>query len=99
MSPINYFVSGAVAAEYYVAALFFFRYAAKMGDRLFSAFGGAFLLFAFEKVLSLAFSDYTDYTPAVYLVRLVGFVVIIAAILRKNGGAADRSEGNSIGAE
>lgn len=75
-------VSGALAMGYSVAALFFLRYFAATRDRLFVLFAAAFALLAAQR-LFLPFAP-AGAMPFLYLVRLLAFVLIIAAIVDKN---------------
>ena len=78
------FLSGAVTFGYLVAAGFFFSFWRKTRDRLFAAFGAAFLLFALNQLLSAALVVIIEPTSVVYILRVLGFVIIIAAIVDKN---------------
>lgn len=80
-----YFLSGAVLIGSLVVALFFYRYWAKSRDRLFLFFSVAFLIFAAERVvIALAGDPNSERTAALYLIRFMGFVLILAAIVDKN---------------
>jgi hypothetical protein len=78
------FFSGVVTSGYLVAAAFFWRFFSKTRDRLFIAFAVAFLLFAFNQALVGLFHVTTEPESLVYVLRILGFVVILAAILDKN---------------
>lgn len=78
------FLSGAVTVGYLVAAGFFLRYWRKSGDRLFAAFSAAFLLFALNQLLAAALLVVVEPVSLVYALRVLGFVIIIAAIVDKN---------------
>jgi len=78
------FLSGAVTVGYLVAAGFFLRYWRKSGDRLFAAFSGAFVLFALNQLLAAALVVVVEPASLVYALRVLGFVIIIAAIVDKN---------------
>jgi hypothetical protein len=65
-----------------IAALFFLRFWRQSREVLFLSFAWAFVLFAANNALS-AFLGGDEY-PAIYLLRLAGFALIIFAILRKN---------------
>ena len=80
------FLSGMVAAGYLIAALFFFRFWKRTGDSLFAIFGISFLLFAAGQSLSVSFDFLQDDKTLVYVLRLVGFGLLLAAIARKNLG-------------
>ena len=78
------FLSGAVTFGFLVAAGFFFSFWRKTRDRLFLAFGAAFLLFALNQLLSAVLVVVLEPTSLVYVLRVLGFVTIIAAIVDKN---------------
>ena len=83
LSPVlTAFFYGCLTAAALVAALFFFRFWRQSRDGLFWSFGVAFLLMAANSTLS-AFIAGDEY-PAIYLLRLAAFALIILAILRKN---------------
>ena len=81
------FFSGAIAAGFLVASIFFFRFWKSTRDWLFATFGLAFILFALGQFVAsysqLSVSREDDYSW-VYLFRLAGFVMLIVAIVRKN---------------
>jgi hypothetical protein len=84
VKPLNAFFSGAIMTASAVIGLFFLRFWKMSRDRLFLYFGLAFFLMAIERwVLVLSPAD-GEYRPYVYLVRLVAFLVIAAAIIDKN---------------
>jgi uncharacterized membrane protein YjjP (DUF1212 family) len=78
------FLSGAVTLAYLVAAGFFLRYWRKTGDRLFAAFAAAFVLFALNQFLSAWLVVVSEPTSLIYVLRVLGFVIIIAAVVDKN---------------
>ena len=78
------FLSGAVTAGYLVAAGFFWRFFRRTRDRLFVAFALAFVFFALNQALVGLFHVTTEPESLVYVLRILGFVVILAAILDKN---------------
>jgi hypothetical protein len=78
------FLSGALTASYLVAAGFFWRFWHKTRDRLFIAFCAAFVLFALNQAAVGLFHVMTEPESLVYVLRILGFVVILAAILDKN---------------
>jgi len=78
------FLSGAVTLGFAAAALFFLRFWRDTRDELFLAFAVAFLLLGIAQAI-LALGGIPDEQRSwVYLVRLVAFLTIILAILRKN---------------
>jgi hypothetical protein len=78
------FLSGAVTLAHLIGSGFFLSFWRKTRDRLFLAFAAAFLLFAMNQALSFALTVVTEPTNLVYVLRVLGFVVIIVAIFDKN---------------
>jgi peptidoglycan/LPS O-acetylase OafA/YrhL len=78
------FLSGAVTFGYLVAALFFARFWRKTGDRLFVAFAIAFVLLALNQALAQWLGAADERVGYTYLLRVLGFVLILAAIVDKN---------------
>ena len=78
------FLSGAVTFGYLVAAGFFLRFGRKSADRLFLAFAAAFALFALNQLFSAALFIVSEPTSVIYGLRVLGFILIIAAIVDKN---------------
>jgi hypothetical protein len=82
------FLNGATVMACFVALLFFVRFFRRTGDPLFARFAVAFaLLGAHWLVLTLSGPDY-EFRPLLYLLRLLAFVVILAAIVEKNRAPA-----------
>jgi hypothetical protein len=79
------FLAGAVTVGYLVAAGFFARYWAKTSERLFLYFAIAFALFALNQALASALTVVFETASVVYVLRVLGFAIIIAAIVDKNG--------------
>ena len=78
------FLSGAVTAGFAMGALFFLRFWRDTRDTLFLSFATAFLLLGIGQT-TLALSAIPDeYRSWVYLLRLAAFLMIVAAVLRKN---------------
>ena len=78
------FLAGAVTLGFVASAAFFFRFWRKTADRLFLAFGIAFVLFALNQLLSHALTVVIEPTSLIYILRILGFVIIIVAIVDKN---------------
>lgn len=74
---------GGTAAVFAVAGLVFLRYWKLQRDRLFAFFGGACACFAAGQVLRIA-TGVGEHGPELLIPRLVGFLLIIAAIFDKN---------------
>lgn len=80
------FVSGATLTAGLVIALVFFRYWRQTRDRLFLGFSLGFLVFSGSRLI-LAFLDEDDEGRVfVYCLRLLAFLLILAAIIDKNRG-------------
>lgn len=78
------FLSGALALGFGVCALFFLRFWRRTREELFLAFAFAFLLLGIgQTVLDLA-NIPTEERGSLYLFRLLAFLLILAAIYRKN---------------
>lgn len=78
------FLAGLVTMGFAVAALFFARFWRDSRDSLFLCFAIAFLLLGIvQALLSIAHIPVEE-RSWVYLLRLLAFLIIIWAILRKN---------------
>jgi hypothetical protein len=81
---LNRFLLGALVMACFAAGLFFLRFSRKTRDRLFVIFAVAFWLMGLNWLL-LAFTDpEAEFRPALYVIRLLAFVLILYAILEKN---------------
>jgi Family of unknown function (DUF5985) len=80
------FVSGATMAAALVIAVIFFRYWRQTRDRLFLGFALGFAVFSASRLI-LAFLEEDDEGRIfVYGLRLLAFLLILAAIVDKNRG-------------
>lgn len=78
------FISGAIMLGSFVASLFFYRFWRRTLDRLFVWFAVAFLILGIERlVLAITHANEIS-SPAIYILRLVAFLLIIVAIVDKN---------------
>ncbi len=77
-------LDGAIAMAYAVAGLFFLRFWVRARDELFLTFAIAFWLFAVNQALIGVFGGGAETQMAFYVPRLLGFLLIIFAIIRKN---------------
>ena len=66
------------------AAAFFIRFWQKTRDLLFLAFALAFLIEAGNRIAMLWLTSPDQGTPGIYLLRLISYVIILAAIVNKN---------------
>ncbi len=78
------YLAGAVTMGFLVAALFFLRFWRRTRDRLFLAFGAAFALLALNQCLAWSLGDGDELTPYTYALRVLGFALILCAIVDKN---------------
>jgi zinc transporter ZupT len=78
------FLAGSVTLGYAVAAVLFLRFWRRTADRLFLSFSAAFVLLALNQVLAAALEFGDERTPFVYSLRVLGFVLILWAIVDKN---------------
>jgi len=78
------FLSGAVTMGFLVAAGFFARFWRDTGERLFVAFAVAFALLALNQALAQWLGAADERVAYTYLLRVLGFVLILAAIIDKN---------------
>lgn len=78
------FASGLLTMGHLVAALFFCKFWRRTRDGLFAAFATAFTLFAAEQALLALAQGTREEQTWYYLLRLFGFLLIIAGIAMKN---------------
>jgi hypothetical protein len=91
MNPSIYpMVVGILAAGYFMAAMFFLRFWRRSGDRLFLLFSLAFILMSAQRIASIVTTQWTDSASWTYLLRLAGYLLILAAVIDKNRPAAAR---------
>lgn len=88
------FLAGGTAVAALAVALFFLRFWHRSGDRFFALFALAFAVFAVNRALFAAVDADDESRAWVYVVRLVAFLLILAAIVDKNRqpSSAARSE-------
>jgi hypothetical protein len=77
------FIYGALTMSCLIAGLFFLRFWRKTGDRLLLMFALAFWLLG-ASWLGLTFVNGDEARVGIYSLRLVAFLLIIAAIVDKN---------------
>ena len=82
------FLSGATVMGFWLAGLFFLRFWKRTRDGLFLAFTFAFWLLGLSQAL-LSFADMPmEERSPLYVLRLAAFVLILAAVWRKNAEAS-----------
>jgi hypothetical protein len=84
------FLSGAVTLAYVVASTFFAHFWKRTSDRLFLAFALAFGLLALNQVTAFALGTEDERYNYTYILRVLGFVLILLAIVDKNLSARRR---------
>jgi hypothetical protein len=78
------FLTGAVTLAYLLGAFFFLRFWRRTADRLFAVFAVAFVLFAINQTLTLVLGTTNELRGSIYILRVVGYVLILFAIVDKN---------------
>lgn len=78
------FLSGAVALGFAVSALFFLKFWRRTREELFLAFALAFFLLGLSQTVLALAAIPTEERGSLYLLRLAAFLLILAAIWRKN---------------
>lgn len=81
---MNEFLYGVIVALCVVASIYFWRFRRQTRDRFFGLFAGAFGMLGVSFVLLAAGDRQSESRPYLYLIRLVAFLLIIAAIVDKN---------------
>jgi hypothetical protein len=81
------FLLGMIVTASLTAAAFFFKFWTRTRDGLFLAFAVAFLVEGLNRIGLLFVEHPNEGRPEFYLVRLFAFLLIAAAIVRKNRGA------------
>lgn len=85
----NAFFCGFLMAACFVAALFFLRFWRQTRDRFFKAFALAFFMMGIERGILVALDVPDEVRSYVYVIRLIAFLVILAAIYDKNRARAE----------
>jgi type IV secretory pathway TrbD component len=81
------FLNGVAAAGFLAVGLFFLRLWRETRDRFFALFGLAFWMMALNGIALLWAAPADEHRHYVYLIRLLAFLLIIAAIVDKNRSA------------
>lgn len=89
MTDLSVFLAGGTATASLAIGLYFFRFWRRTGDRFFLIFSLAFSVFTANRLALLAIGDDNEAARTlVYAIRLAAFLLILAAIVDKNRGAA-----------
>jgi uncharacterized membrane protein len=83
---IESFLIGVIATSSLLAALFFLKFWRETRDAFFLAFAASFTIEGLSRVAALFLSSPNHGSLWYYLVRLLAFLLILFAILRKNYG-------------
>jgi hypothetical protein len=81
---IDGFLLGVIVMSEVVAAAYFFKFWRQTRDRLFLAFAAAFLIEVVNRGSILFIDDPAAGNPVIYTVRLLSYLLILAAIADKN---------------
>ena len=81
---MNEFLMGGIAVASFVAGLFFLRFWRHTGDRFFIYFAISFWMEAANRFAMILFLEPKEDAPGYYVVRLVAYGLIVAAIIHKN---------------
>jgi hypothetical protein len=83
---IDGFLLGVLATMFVMAAVFFLRFWSDTRDSFFLAFAASFLIEGLSRVALLFVERPNEGHPAIYIVRLLAALLILAAIVHKNYG-------------
>lgn len=81
------FVQGASSMGFAVGGLYFLRFWRQTRDRLFGIFALAFWMLALNRVALIFVEETSELGSGVFVIRLLGYVLIVVAIVDKNRGA------------
>jgi len=84
MIMLEGFLLGVIVVTSLAAGAFFIKFCKRTRDTLFLAFGAAFIIEGLNRIGFLLVERPNEGSPVIYIVRLLAFVLIIAAIVRKN---------------
>lgn len=81
------FLLGVIVTCSLIAAAFFWKFWRQTRDTLFLAFAVSFCIEGLNRLAFLFLDSPNEGSPAIYIVRLIAFLLLAAAIVRKNWGA------------
>jgi hypothetical protein len=84
------FFAGALTFGYAIAAVHFYHFWNRTADRLFLSFAMAFVLLALNQLVVFAIGANDDRGNYAYILRVLGFGLILLAIIDKNTFARRR---------
>ena len=80
------FLLGIIAATSFAASLYFLKFWRKTRDSFFLLFAASFFIESLNRAATLFIAHPNKGNPWIYLVRLFAFLLILAAIVKKNYG-------------
>ena len=83
------FASGVITGGYLVTAGLFFTLWRRKGDALLRALTIAFALLALNQILASAIVTPSEPTSLIYALRILGFVIILGALLENASPGSD----------
>ena len=83
MESLLDYLAGAATLGYLVVSGFFFRFWRRTHERLFLAFGVAFAFLALNQASATYFEAGDERTLIAYALRVIGFLLILVAIVDK----------------
>lgn len=83
---IRAFLTGVIATASLTSGIFFLKFWRETRDSFFLAFAISFIIEGFNRVTPLFLTHPNEGSPLIYLVRFLAFLLILAAILKKNFG-------------
>ena len=80
------FLIGVISTSSVTAGVFFLKFWRQTRDPLFLAFAVSFIVEGLNRAAVLFVDKPNEGSPLIYIVRLFAFLLILAAILKKNYG-------------
>jgi uncharacterized membrane protein len=85
---IEGFLLGIIVTASLTAGVYFLKFWRRTRDQLFLAFAAAFIIEGLNRIGFLFVQVPNEGSPIIYTVRFLAFLLILAAIVRKNRGQA-----------
>jgi hypothetical protein len=85
---IEGFLLGIIVTASLTAGVYFLKFWRRTRDQLFLAFAAAFIIEGLNRIGFLFVEVPNEGSPIIYTVRFLAFLLILAAIVRKNRGHA-----------
>ena len=83
---IEGFLLGVIVTASLVSGAYFLKFWSQTRDFLFLGFGAAFIIEGLNRISFLFVGDSSGDNPVIYSVRLLSYLLILAAIASKNRG-------------